>query len=95
MSDADTKETKEKERQAGQVREGALKALEGSDRFTTQEREEIASTIETEIAKLLPELPEGIADVAFRALGLSLGLADKIVDQPQHPPADEPSPGDE
>jgi hypothetical protein len=95
MSDPDPKESKEEEEQAGQVREGALKALEGSGRFTSQEREEIASTIEAEVAKLLPDLPEGIADIAFKALGLSLGVADKILDQPEHPPADEPSPGDE
>jgi CRISPR/Cas system-associated protein Cas10 (large subunit of type III CRISPR-Cas system) len=95
MSDSDPNELKEEEKQAGQVREGALKALEGSDRFTAQEREEIASTIEAEVAKLLPELPEGIADIAFKALGLSLDIADKIVGQPQHPSADEPSPGDE
>ena len=73
MSDLDPKEPKEGEKQAGQVREGALKGLEGSDRFTTQEREEIASTIEAEVAKLLPELPEGIADIAFKALAASAG----------------------
>jgi CRISPR/Cas system-associated protein Cas10 (large subunit of type III CRISPR-Cas system) len=95
MSDPDPKESKEEEEQAGQVREGALKALEGSSRFTPQEREEIASTIEAEVAKLLPNLPEGIADIAFKALGLSFGVADKILDQPEHPLADESSPCDE
>jgi hypothetical protein len=95
MSDADPKESKEKEEQAGQVKEGALKALEGSGRFTPQEQDAIASTIEAEVAKLLPDLPEGIADIAFKALGLSLGVADKILDQPERPPADEPTPGDE
>ena len=69
--------------------------MEGSGRFTAQEQEDIASTIEAEVSKLLPELPEGIAEIAFKALGLSLGVADKILDQPEHPPADEHSPGDE
>ena len=95
MTDPDPHKPKEEEKQEGQVREGALKALEGSDRFTAQEREDIASTIESEVAKLLPELPEGIADIAFKALGLSLGVADKILDQSQHPPVDVPPPGEE
>lgn len=95
MSDPDPKVPEEEEEQGGQVREGALKALEGSGRFTPQEQEEIASTVEAEVAKLLPDLPKGIADIAFKALGLSFGVVDKILDQPERPPADEPSPGDE
>ena len=77
MSNSDPKD-KDK---AGQVKQGALKALEGSSQFTPEEQEGIASTIESEIARLLPELPEGIAEIAFKAIGLSLGAADKLTDR--------------
>ncbi len=86
MSDFNPKsKNEENTEKAGQVKQGALKALEGNDRFTPEEREEIASTIESEIARLLPELPEGIAEIAFKAIGLSLDAADKLVDQQEHP----------
>ena len=77
------------EKKAEQVKQGALKALEGSDRFTPEEQHEIASTIESEVSKLLPDLPEGIADIAFKALGLSLNVTDKLLDQQKQPPTDD------
>ena len=77
------------EDKTGQVKQGALKALEGSGRFTPEEREGIAETIESEIARLLPDLPEGIAEIAFKALGLSLDAADKLTDQQEPPATDE------
>lgn len=72
-----------------QVKQGALKALESSDRFTPEEQHEIAATIQSEVSKLLPDLPEGIAELAFKALGLSLNMTDKLVDQPKQPPTDD------
>ncbi|MCP4537354.1 MAG: hypothetical protein GY832_09420 [Chloroflexi bacterium] len=84
MSDPNPKDG-EKTEKAKQVKHGALKALEGSEKFTPEEREGIASTIESEIARLLPELPEGIAEIAFKALGLSLDAADKLTSQQEHP----------
>jgi hypothetical protein len=83
MSNSDSED------KTGQVKQGALKALEGSDRFTPEEREGIAETIESEIARLLPDLPEGIAEIAFKAIGLSLGAADKLTDQQEPPATDE------
>jgi hypothetical protein len=87
MSNPDPKETSEEQ----PVKNGALKALEGSDRFTPEERREIAATIESEVARLLPELPEGIADIAFKAVGLSLEAADRLVGRQENSPEDEPS----
>ena len=49
----------------------------------------IAQTIESEIARLLPDLPEGIAEMAFKALGLSLDAADRLTGQQEHPATDE------
>ena len=90
MSDSNPKDTNEEnEEKTGQVKQGSLKALEGSDRFTPEEQEGIAATIESEIARLLPELPEGIAEIAFKAIGLSLDAVDKLVDQQERPPTDE------
>lgn len=80
---------REDEGKTRQVKQGALKALEGSGRFTPEEREGIASTIESEVARLLPELPEGIAEIAFKAVGLSLEAADRLVDQQERPPTDD------
>ena len=77
------------EKKTGQVKQGALKALEGSARFTPEEQEDIASTIESEVAKLLPDLPEGITEIAFKALGLSLNMTDKLLDQEKRPPTDD------
>ena len=86
MSDSDPKDKTE------QVKQGALKALEGSDRFTPEEQEGIASTIESEIARLLPGgLPEGIAEMAFKAIGLSLGAADKLTGQQESATTDDKS----
>jgi hypothetical protein len=84
-----TSEEQDDEKKTGQVKQGALKALEGSARFTAEEQQEIASTIESEVAKLLPDLPEGIAEIAFKALGLSLNLTDRLVSQEDRPPTDE------
>ncbi len=86
MSNPDPPENKDK---TGQVKQGALKALEGSDRFTPEEQEGIAATIESEIARLLPDLPEGIAEMAFKAIGLSLDAADRLTGQQEHPATDE------
>ena len=83
MSDPDPKN--EENANAGQVKQGALKALEGSEKFTPEQQEEIASTIESEIARLLPDLPKGIAEIAFKAIGISLDAADKLVDQQEQP----------
>ncbi|MEE8389809.1 MAG: hypothetical protein V3S14_03300 [Anaerolineae bacterium] len=81
MSDSNPKDKNEENgEKTEQVKQGALKALEGSDRFTAEEQEGIAATIESEIARLLPELPEGIAEIVFKAIGLSLDAADKLVD---------------
>jgi hypothetical protein len=88
MSDPDPKELGAEEQP---VKNGALKALAGSDRFTPEERQEIAATIESEIARLLPDLPEGIADIAFKAVGLSLEAADKLVGRQENSPKDEQS----
>jgi hypothetical protein len=88
MSDPDPKETSKEEQP---VKNGALKALAGSDRFTPEERQEIAATIESEIAKLLPDLPEGIADMAFKAVGLSLEAADRLVGRQENSAENEPS----
>ncbi len=88
MSDSDPKELSEEEQP---VKNGALKALADSDRFTPEERQEIAATIESEIARLLPELPEGIADIAFKAVGLSLEAADRLVGRREKSPKDEQS----
>lgn len=82
-------EEQDDENKTGQVKQGALKALEGNDRFTPEEQQEIASTIESEVTKLLPDLPEGIAEIAFKALGLSLNMADKLLDQQERPPTDD------
>ena len=89
MSNSDPKNKNENTEKAGQVKQGALKALEGSDRFTPEEQYEIAATIQSEVSKLLPDLPEGIADIAFKALGLSLNMTDKLVDQQKQPPTDD------
>ena len=89
MADSDPKDKNRESEKTEQVKQGALKALEGSDRFTPEEREGIASTIESEIARLLPELPEGIAEIAFKAIGLSLETADRLVDQQERPPTDD------
>lgn len=88
MSDPKNK-NREDEEKTRQVKQGALKALEGSGRFTPEELEGIASTIESEVARLLPELPEGIAEIAFKAVGLSLEAADRLVDQQERPPTDD------
>ena len=88
MSDPDPKETSKEEQP---VKNGALKALAGSDRFTPEERQEIAATIESEVAKLLPDLPEGIAEMAFKAVGLSLEAADRLVGRQENSAKDEPS----
>ena len=77
------------EEKADQVKQSAMKALEDNGRFTPEEREEIASTIESEVAKLLPELPEGIAEIAARAMELSLNVAEKLIDLREHPPIDD------
>ncbi|GEM_PF-4083772 len=68
-SSADSKE---------QLEQGALEGLESREQFTPQEREAIAATIESEIATLLPELPGGIAEIAARAVGISLAITDKL-----------------
>jgi len=91
----ETPNSKEPEERTGKneeqakVKDGALKALAGSDRFTTEEQEAIASTIEAEVAKLLPDLPKGIAEIAFKAVVLSLDAADKLVGKPDPSPSDE------
>ncbi len=54
-------------------------------------RQEIAATIESEVARLLPDLPEGIADIAFKAVGLSLEAADRLVGRQENSAKDEPS----
>jgi hypothetical protein len=82
-------EEQDDEKKTGQVKQGALKALEGSGRFTPEEQEDIASTIESEVSKLLPNLPEGIAETVFKALGLSLNMADKLLDQEERPSTDD------
>ena len=89
MADSNPKDKNTKDEKAGQVKQGALKALESSDRFTPEEQEGIAATIESEIARLLPELPEGIAEIAFKAIGLSLETADRLVDQQERAPIDD------
>jgi len=90
MSDPDPNESKE-EKKERQVKQDVLKALQGSEQFTPEEREEIAETIESEVVRLLPELPEGIAEIVSKAMGLALGAADKLVDQQEHPPTDDQS----
>ena len=82
-------EKPDEEKESGRVQTGVLKALRGSGRFTPQEQEDIASTIESEVARLLPELPEGITEIAFKAIGLSLDAADKLAERQERPPADE------
>jgi hypothetical protein len=72
-----------------QVKQGAQRALEGNDRFTPEEQREIAETIQSEVNKLLPDLPEGIAEIAFRALGISLNMTDKLLNQQEQPPTDD------
>jgi hypothetical protein len=52
MTDSDPKDKNTKGEKAGHVKQGTLKALEGSDRFTPEEQEGIAATIESEIARL-------------------------------------------
>lgn len=79
----------EKGEETKQVKRSTLEALEGSSRFTPAERDGIASTIEAEIAKLLPELPEGIAEIAARAVGLSIGITEKLADSQERPPTDD------
>jgi hypothetical protein len=88
MANPDPKETSKEEQP---IRNGALKALAGSDRFTPEERQEIAATIESEVAKLLPDLPEGIADMAFKAVGLSIEAADRLASRKENLAEDEPS----
>ena len=88
MSNPNPKETSKEEQP---IKDGALKALEDSDRFTPEERQEIAATIESEVAKLLPDLPEGIAEMAFKAVGLSLEAADRLAGRQEHSAKDEPS----
>ena len=80
MPGPDPNESKEEEKER-RVKQDVLKALQGSERFTPQEREEIAETIESEIAKLLPELPEEIAEIVSKAMGLAIGAADRLVYQ--------------
>lgn len=82
-------EEQDDESKTDQMKQGTLKALEGSDRFTLEEQHEIASTIESEVSKLLPDLPEGIAEIALKALGISLNMTDKLLDQEKHPPTDD------
>ena len=89
MADSDPTDKNKENEKAGQVKQSALKALEGSDRFTPEEQEGIAATIESEIARLLPELPEGIAEIAFKAIGLSFDAADRLVDQQERAPIDD------
>ena len=43
MADSDPKDKNTKGEKAGQVKQSALKALEGSDRFTPEEQEGIAA----------------------------------------------------
>ena len=74
MPGPDPNESKEEEKER-RVKQDVLKALRGSERFTPEEREEIAETIESEVAKLLPELPEGIAEIVSKAMDLAEGLA--------------------
>jgi hypothetical protein len=80
MPGPDPNESKEEEKER-RVKQDVLKALQGSERFTPQGREEIAETIESEVAKLLPELPEGIAEIVSKAMGLAIGAADRLVYQ--------------
>jgi hypothetical protein len=82
-------EEQDDESKTDQMKQGTLKALEGSGRFTAEEQNEIASMIESEVSKLLPDLPDGIAEIAFKALGLSLGMTDKLLDQQKPPPTDD------
>jgi hypothetical protein len=78
MPGPDPNESKEEEKER-RVKQDVLKALQGSERFTPEERKEIAETIESEVAKLLPELPEGIAEIVSKAMGLAIGAADRLV----------------
>ena len=91
MPDPDPSNPNKKEKKVEQIKLGVMKALESSNRFTPEEQEEIASTIESEIARLLPELPKGITEIAFKAIGLSLDVADKLLDQQEHSPVDDQS----
>ncbi len=63
-------------------------ALTNTAHFTPQEQEEIAETIAAEVARLLPDLPDGIAGIVTRAMGVSLHIAGKIAGSPIRP-ADE------
>ena len=87
MPGPDPNESKEEEKER-RVKQDVLKALQGNERFTPEEREEIAETIESEVAKLLPE---GIAEIVSKAMGLAIGAADRLVDQQEHPPTDDQS----
>jgi hypothetical protein len=87
MPGPDPNESKEEEKEK-QVKQDVLKALQGSERFTPEKREEIAETIESEVAKLLPE---GIAEIVSKAMGLAIGAADRLVDQQEHPPTNDQS----
>ncbi len=61
-----------------QIHQGAWEGLEGEKQLTPEEREAIAATIQSEIAQLLPELPQETADIANRAMGLALSIVDKL-----------------
>ncbi|MDY7076149.1 MAG: hypothetical protein SXV54_04405 [Chloroflexota bacterium] len=85
---SDSSDSKEK---AEQAKQSALAALEHSSRFTPEEQENIASTIQTEIAKLLPQLPEGIAEITAKAVELAMDATEKLIDLQERPTTSEKS----
>jgi len=70
---------------AGPVKLATLEKLGASGQFTAEEQQAIASTIQDEIARLLPDLPEGIAEITAKAVGISIDVTEKLLG-PKEPP---------